>query len=278
MSEVVGVRFHQASKVYYFNAAGIDLDINDHVVVETSRGQELGKVVITPNQALSTDMTEPLKPVVRKANDEDIKKAQKNSEKAEKAINQCRESVLKLNLPMKPISAQYSLDGNHLTIFFGAEKRVDFRELVKELSHNLKTRVELRQVGARDEAKLFGGVGKCGYPLCCATFLCEFSPVSIRMAKEQDVALNPMKTSGVCGRLLCCLGYEFEQYRAMKEAFPQIGQEVSTPLGKAKVAGINPLKQALSVELDTGAIVELPMNQITWSKKLPDDNQQHVGK
>lgn len=278
MPEVVGVRFHQAGKIYYFNAADLNIELGDYVVVETSRGQEMGNVVITPNQVLFSDMTEPLKPVIRKARDEDMKQALKNQEKAKGALKLCRESVVKLNLPMKLISAQYNLDGNHLTIFFSAEKRVDFRELVKELSRNLKTRVELRQVGARDEAKLFGGVGKCGYPLCCTTFLCEFSPVSIRMAKEQEVALNPMKTSGACGRLLCCLGYEFEQYRTMKEALPQIGQEVSTATGKAKVVSSNPLKQSLSVELETGAIVELPVNQITWERKPPTDKQHRDGK
>jgi cell fate regulator YaaT (PSP1 superfamily) len=278
MSEVVGVRFHQASKIYYFNTAGIDLELGDHVVVETSRGLELGNVVVTANQTLSSNMTEPLKPVVRKASNEDIKQEQKNQEKAIEALKLCRESVTKLNLPMKLISANYSLDRNHLTVFFIAEKRVDFRELLKELSRNLKTRVELRQVGARDEARLFGGVGKCGYPLCCTTFLCEFSPVSIRMAKEQEVALNPMKTSGICGRLLCCLGYEFEQYRNMKETLPQVGQEVSTVIGKAKVVSSNPLKQSLSVELHTGAIAELPVTQVTWEKKPPIDEQHQDSK
>jgi cell fate regulator YaaT (PSP1 superfamily) len=274
MSEIVGVRFQQAGKIYYFNAAGIALEINDYVVVETSRGLELGKVVITPQQILSGDITEPLKPVVRKAKAEDIKQAQQNQEKAKKALARCRETVEKLNLPMKPISAQHSLDENHLTIFFSAEKRVDFRELVKELSRSLRTRVELRQVGARDEAKLVGGLGKCGYPLCCTTFLCEFTPVSIRMAKEQDVALNPMKTSGICGRLLCCLGYEFDQYRAMKEALPKVGQKVSTPIGKGNIVAGNPLKEAVSVELGTGAVVEFPLTQITLQEKPPPDKQQ----
>lgn len=274
MSEIVGVRFQQAGKIYYFNAAGIALEINDYVVVETSRGLELGKVVITPQQILSGDITEPLKPVVRKAKVEDIKQAQQNQEKAKKALVRCRETVEKLNLPMKPISAQHSLDENHLTIFFSAEKRVDFRELVKELSRSLRTRVELRQVGARDEAKLVGGLGKCGYPLCCTSFLCEFTPVSIRMAKEQDVALNPMKTSGICGRLLCCLGYEFDQYRAMKEALPKVGQKVSTPIGKGNIVAGNPLKEAVSVELGTGAVVEFPLTQITWQEKPPTDEQQ----
>ena len=274
MSEIVGVRFHQAAKVYYFDAADIPLEINDDVVVETSRGYELGKVVISPKQVIHSEITEPLKPVVRKAQADDIARAQRQQEKAANAIAKCRELIERLNLPMKPISAQYNLDGNHLTIFFSAEKRVDFRELVRELSRNLKTRVELRQVGARDEAKLCGGLGKCGFPLCCTTFLSEFAPVSIKMAKEQDIALNPMKTSGICGRLLCCLGYEYEQYRAMKEKMPPLRQEVSTALGNAKVVNCNPIKETITVELETGSTVELSLSQITWHEKPADDKQQ----
>ena len=274
MPEIVGVRFHQAGKVYYFDAAGIPLEVNNDVVVETSRGQELGKVVISPKQVIFSEITEPLKPIIRKAQAEDIEKAQQQQEKATNAIAKCRELVEKFNLPMKPISAQYNLDGSHLTIFFSAEKRVDFRELVRELSRNLKTHVELRQVGARDEAKLIGGLGKCGFPLCCTTFLSEFEPVSIKMAKEQDIALNPMKTSGICGRLLCCLGYEYEQYRAMKEKMPPLRQEVSTPLGNAKVVSCNPLKETVTVELETGVTVELPLSQIGWREKPADDKQQ----
>jgi len=274
MPEIAGVRFHQAGKVYYFDAAGIPLEINDEVVVETSRGQELGKVVISPKQVIFSEIVEPLKPVIRKAQAEDIEKAQQQQEKATNAIAKCRELVEKLNLPMKLISAQYNLDGSHLTIFFSAEKRVDFRELVRELSRNLKTHVELRQVGARDEAKLIGGLGKCGFPLCCTTFLSEFEPVSIKMAKEQDIALNPMKTSGICGRLLCCLGYEYEQYRAMKEKMPPLRQEVSTALGNAKVVSCNPLKETVTVELETGVTVELPLSQIGWREKPADDKQQ----
>lgn len=274
MSEIVGVRFQQAGKVYYFDAADIPLEINDDVLVETSRGHELGKVVIAPKQVIHSEIAEPLKPVIRKAQAEDIAKAQRQQEKATNAIAKCRELIERLNLPMKIISAQYNLDGSHLTLFFSAEKRVDFRELVRELSRNLKTRVELRQVGARDEAKLVGGLGKCGFPLCCATFLSEFAPVSIKMAKEQDIALNPMKTSGICGRLLCCLGYECEQYRAMKEKMPPLRQDVSTALGNAKVVGINPIKETVAVELETGSTVELPLSQITWREKPADDKQQ----
>jgi cell fate regulator YaaT (PSP1 superfamily) len=274
MPEIAGVRFHPAGKVYYFDAADIPLEINDDVVVETSRGHELGKVVISPKQVIFSEITEPLKPVIRKAQAEDIEKAQQQQKRAANAIAKCRELVEKLKLPMKPISAQYNLDRSHLTIFFSAEKRVDFRELARELSRNLKTRVELRQVGARDEAKLIGGLGKCGFPLCCTTFLSEFEPVSIKMAKEQDIALNPMKTSGVCGRLLCCLDYEYDQYRAMKEKMPSLRQDVSTALGKAKVVSCNPLKETVTVELETGVTVELPLSQIDWREKPADDKQQ----
>jgi len=265
MSDIVGVRFHRAGKVYYFDARDTPVEVNDDVVVETSRGLELAKVVISPQQVLSSALTEPLKAVVRKAQDEDIEQAQQQQEKARKALAKCHESIERLGLPMKPISAQYNLDGSHLAIFFSAEKRVDFRELVRELSRSLKARVELRQVGARDEAKLVGGLGRCGFPLCCTTFLCEFAPVSIRMAKEQDIALNPMKTAGICGRLLCCLGYEYEQYRDMKEKLPQLGQEVSTALGKAKVVGSNVLKETVSAQLETGVTVEFSLDEITWA-------------
>jgi cell fate regulator YaaT (PSP1 superfamily) len=274
MPEIVGIRFHQAGRAYYFDASDIPLEVNDDVVVETNRGHELAKVAISPKQVLSSEITEPLKPVIRKAQAEDIEKAQKQQKRAMNAIVKCRELVEKLNLPMKPISAQYNLDGSHLTIFFSAEKRVDFRELARELSHSLKTRVELRQVGARDEAKLIGGLGKCGFPLCCTTFLSEFEPVSIKMAKEQDIALNPMKTSGVCGRLLCCLDYEYEQYRAMKEKLPPLRQEVSTALGNAKVVSWNPLKETVTVELETGVTIELPLSQIDWREKPSDDKKQ----
>ncbi len=274
MPEIVGVRFHQAGRVYYFDASDIPLEVNDDVVVETSRGHELGKVAISPKQVPASEITEPLKPIIRKAQAEDIEKAQNQQKRAMNAIDKCRELVEKLNLPMKPISAQYNLDRSHLTIFFSAEKRVDFRELARELSHSLKTRVELRQVGARDEAKLIGGLGKCGFPLCCTTFLSEFEPVSIKMAKEQDIALNPMKTSGVCGRLLCCLDYEYEQYRAMKEKLPPLRQEVSTALGNAKVVSCNPLKETVTVELETGVTVEFPLNQLSWREKPSDDKKQ----
>jgi len=175
----------------------------------------------------------------------------------------CGELITRLSLPMKLLSAEYNLDGNRLTIFFGAEERVDFRELVRELASRLKTRVELRQVGPRDEAKLVGGFGRCGRQLCCARFLTEFAPVSIRMAKEQSLPLNPMKISGICGRLLCCLVYENELYHEMKVKFPREGQRVSTPLGIASVVGVNLLKETVLVQLESQAAVELPVSKVT---------------
>jgi len=262
MAEIVGIRFKKAGKVYYFDPAGIDLEVNDYVVVKTTRGLELGYVVIAPRQVLVNEVTTPLKPVVRKAEPEDIRRAQELEEKEKEALIECGKLIAKLNLPMKLLSAEYNLDGNRLTFYFSAEERVDFRELVRELTNRLKVRVELRQVGPRDQAKLIGGFGRCGRPLCCMSFLREFAPVSIKMAKEQDLPLSPMKISGVCGRLLCCLVYESEQYRAMKKELPKEGQRVSTAMGVATVVGNNPLKKTVLVELDSEVTVELPLCEI----------------
>jgi cell fate regulator YaaT (PSP1 superfamily) len=263
MESVVGVRFKRTGRVYYFDPSDIELNLGDRVVVETSHGLELGQVVIAPTQVVANEVNKPLKLVVRKATDKDLENAEKLRGKEEEALAECDSLVNKLGLPMKLLSAEYNLEGNHLTIFFGAEGRVDFRELVRELSHKLKARVELRQLGPRDEAKVIGGFGRCGRPLCCAGFLSEFSPVSIKMAKEQDLPLNPMKISGICGRLLCCLGYEFEQYRIMREEMLKEGERVSTPMGIASVVGGNLLKGTVLVELESGARTELPLDKVT---------------
>jgi len=263
MAEVVGIRFKRAGRVYYFDPAGIDLEVNDYVVVKTTRGLELGKVVIAPRQVLASEISEPLKPVVRKAEPEDVKRAEELEGKEEEALIECGKLIAKLNLPMKLLSAEYNLDGSRLTFYFSAGERVDFRELVKELTSLFKARVELRQVGPRDEAKIVGGFGRCGRPLCCASFLSEFDPISIRMAKEQDLPLSPMKISGVCGRLLCCLSYESEQYRSIREKLPKVGQRVSTPMGVASVLGINPLKETILVELESEMMVELPSSEVS---------------
>jgi len=262
MADIVGIRFKKAGRVYYFDPADIDLAVNDYVVVKTSRGLELGQVVIAPEQVLDSELAEPLKPVIRKAEPEDIEQAQELEAKSAEALAECGQWIDKLKLPMKLLAAEYNLSGSRLTVFFSAAERVDFRELVKELANHFKVRVELRQVGPRDEAKLVGGFGRCGYPLCCISFLDEFNPVSIRMAKEQDLPLNPMKISGVCGRLMCCLSYESEIYRSMRDRLPKKGQQVSTSTGLATVVAGNPLKETVMVELESGATVELPLSEI----------------
>ena len=267
MAEIVGVRFKRAGRVYYFDPADFELKVSDYVVVKTTRGLELGQVVIAPEQVLASDVETPLKPVVRKAEPEDIERAQEFKENEREALSECGKLIAKLNLQMKLLSAEYNFDGSRLTFFFSAAERVDFRELIRELAKRFKTQVQLRQVGPRDETKLIGGFGRCGRPLCCMSFLSEFAPVSIKMAKSQDLPLNPMKISGVCGRLLCCLTYENEQYQAMKEKLPKKGQRVSTASGVATVVGGNPLKETVLVKLESEATLELPLSEITIENK-----------
>jgi cell fate regulator YaaT (PSP1 superfamily) len=278
MAEIVGIRFKRAGRVYYFDPAGNELEVNDYVVVKTARGLELGRVVIAPTQVLASEVTEPLKPVVRKAEPKDIERAQEFEDKEGEALAECGKLIAKLGLPMKLLGAEYNFDGSRLTFFFSATERVDFRELVRELNKRFKVRIELRQLGPRDEAKVVGGFGRCGRPLCCMDFLTEFSPVSIKMAKEQDLPLNPLKISGVCGRLLCCLAYESEQYHAMKERLPKPGQWVSTAMGPAEVVGSNPLKETVLVELESQATVELPLSDITIEEKPPEKGSEKGSK
>jgi len=262
VAEVVGIRFKQAGRVYYFDPADVDMEVGDHVVVKTARGLELGHVVIAPKQVLDSEVSGPLKSVVRRATDEDFLRVKELESRSKQAVGTCAEMVEKLKLPMKLLSAEYDLSGRRLTFFFSAADRVDFRELVKELTGHFKVRVELRQVGTRDEAKLVGGFGRCGRLLCCMSFLSEFSPVSIKMAKEQNLPLNPMKISGICGRLMCCLGYESKLYHMMKGKLPKDGKQVNTPMGGARVVGSNPLKETVAVELDSGATVEFQLDEI----------------
>jgi cell fate regulator YaaT (PSP1 superfamily) len=266
MAKVVGVRFRPGDKLYYCDAGDeITAKAGDYAVVETPHGLDLAKVVIS--QAEIDDCSELVR-LIRRARAEDIEQDEQNQEKGREALVKCKEMATKLNLAIKPLLAHYNLDGSHLTVFFGAGERVDFRELIRRLSRSLKTRVELRQVGPRDEARLVGGIGRCGYPLCCQTFLSDFLPVSIRMAKEQNLALNPTKISGLCGRLLCCLGYETKQYAQIKERMPQIGQEVSTPLGKGEVVDSNPLKETVTLRLEDGTRAELLLNELDLGKAL----------
>jgi len=259
MAQIVGVRFNRAGRVYYFHASGLGLNVNDDVIVQTSQGLELGKVIIPPDKIVVSQLSEALKPVLRKADESDFAQTESLAAKEKEAKGKCQELIKKFGLPMKLLEADWSLDGSCLSFLFSAEERVDFRELVKELTRAFRTRVELRQVGARDEAKIVGGYGRCGRPLCCATYLTTFESVSMKMAKEQDLPLNPSKISGVCGRLLCCLGYECSQYKEMKAKLPHVGSIVVTKEGEARVKGGNPLKETVTVQLESDAILEIPL-------------------
>ena len=267
---IVGVRFRRVSKTYYFDPAGQELKMNDQVVVETARGLEMGQVVIPPRDVPDSEVPEPLKPVVRKAEADDFKRVKDLEVREKEALVEGSKLVERLNLPMKLISADYNLDGSRVTVYFTAEERVDFRELVREMAGRLRARVELRQVGPRDEAKLIGGYGRCGRALCCGTFLSELAPVSMKMAKDQGLPLNPMKISGCCGRLMCCLGYECQQYRDMRKSLPREGQRVVTASGAGRVVGVNPLQDSVIVQLDESqASVELPASEVKFENRPP---------
>jgi cell fate regulator YaaT (PSP1 superfamily) len=263
MPDVVGVRFRDVGKIYHFDATGFeDLEPGEYVVVETSRGQEVGRVVLAPADVPKDSVRERLKPVERRATSLDLVQMERHRLLEEKALATCQDAARESGLPIKLLRAEYNYDGSHLVIYFVSEKRIDFRELVQELRKTLKTKVELRQVGVRDEAKLMGGVGRCGRLLCCTTFLREFDPVSIRMAKRQDISLNPSEISGICGRLLCCLAYEDEYYQEVKKKLPKVRQVVRTSYGTGEVKALNSLKQTVTVELKNEVTVEVSADEI----------------
>lgn len=266
MPNVVGIRFKRAGKIYYFDAADLPLEVGDQVVVETTRGLEVGWVVIAPSQVIDSQIEASLKPVLRRAMPEDLQQREELRLQEGKALEICAEKVSQHNLPMKLLSAEHNLDGSRITFYFSSEGRVDFRELVRDLAATFRKRVELRQVGPRDETKLLGGLARCGRPLCCTNHLASFGTISIKMAKEQELPLNPQKISGACGRLLCCLGYENDYYADSKARFPKYCQQVWTPLGEAKVLGINVIKETVFVELESRATSELPLQDLTWDK------------
>lgn len=245
---VVGVRFKRAGKVYYFDPRPApQLGTGDHVVVQTSRGEEVGKVVIPPTEVPDTEVIQPLKPVERRADWRDLTTMESFRLRESEALAAAKQKVREHNLPMKMVRAEYSFDGARLTIYFSAEKRVDFRELVRDLARALHTRIELRQVGVRDEAKLLGGIDKCGLELCCSTWMTDFPRVSIKTAKTQDLPLNPPEISGVCGRLLCCLTFENDQYLETKGQFPKVGSKLQWATGAAKVVKIDVIKNSMSL-------------------------------
>lgn len=248
MVEVIGVRFRQTGKIYHFNPLDFDLKKGDHVIVETARGVEYGEVVVGRKSISEESVIAALKPVMRVATKSDEEKYERNKTKAKEALVICAEKVKKHELDMKLVDAEYTFDGNKVLFYFTSDGRVDFRELVKDLASVFKTRIELRQIGVRDETKLCGGVGVCGRELCCHTFLSEFNPVSIKMAKEQNLSLNPTKISGTCGRLMCCLKNEQESYEYLNSSMPNVNDEVSTLDGKkGKVFAVNVLRQLVKV-------------------------------
>ena len=248
MTKVVGVRFRVAGKVYFFDPLKYPIKKGDHVIVETARGVEYGTVVSNIKEVKDESLTQPLKPVIRIATKEDDKREANNKEKEKEAYKVCLEKIVKHGLDMKLIEAEYTFDNNKLLFYFTADGRIDFRELVKDLAAVFKTRIELRQIGVRDETKIVGGIGICGRPLCCHSYLSEFIPVSIKMAKEQNLSLNPTKISGVCGRLMCCLKNEEETYEYLNRKLPNIGDVVSTVDGfKGEVQSVSVLRQTVKV-------------------------------
>lgn len=259
MPIVVGVVFKRAGKVYYFDPDGIDLKSGEKVVVKTSRGMEFGEVVSSPMEVADEEITAPLKKVVRRASDDDKSTLTKNKQKEKEAYQVAEEKIAKHRLPMKLIEVEYVFDGSKIIFYFTSDGRVDFRELVKDLASVFRTRIELRQIGVRDEAKMVGGLGPCGQRLCCTVFLGDFEPVSIRMAKEQDLPLNPLKISGICGRLMCCLKYEYEAYQDFKKRAPKRGTKLTTEFGTARIVEFNVPKETVIAELESGQRIEMPL-------------------
>lgn len=256
MVKVIGVRFKTAGKVYYFDPCDYVLKIGDNVIVETARGVEFGEVSIENTEVEDNEIVAPLKPIVRIANHEDVIKHEENVKKKEKALAQCQEKIDKRGLEMKLIDVEYTFDNTKIIFYFTADGRVDFRELVKDLAAVFKMRIELRQIGVRDEAKMMGGIGSCGRPLCCHSWLADFEPVSIKMAKVQNLSLNPTKISGICGRLMCCLKYENDVYQDLKRGMPEQGEKVKTPDGIGRVVDTNIFKETVRVRLYTDEAVE----------------------
>ncbi len=249
MNKVVGVKFRDAGKVYNFGTGDITVDPGDNVIVETSRGQEFGTVVSGETDINDEDLVTPLKNIIRKATDSDVEKHEKNLSKRDEAMRICQEKINNHGLEMKLIDAEYTFDNNKIVFYFTADGRIDFRELVKDLASQFRMRIELRQIGVRDEAKILGGVGNCGRGLCCHTWMKDFDPVSIKMAKVQNLSLNPTKISGICGRLMCCLKFENEVYSKLKKGMPNQGETVNTPDGKAIVVDTNILESTVRTRL-----------------------------
>ena len=280
MVKVIGVRFRTAGKIYFFDPVDFDIKRGDHVIVETARGVEYGTVVGDPKEVEDDKVVQLLKPVIRVATKKDEEQEAANKEKEKDAFKICLEKIRKHNLEMKLIDAEYTFDNNKVLFYFTADGRIDFRELVKDLASVFKTRIELRQIGVRDETKILGGIGICGRPLCCHTHLPEFLPVSIKMAKEQNLSLNPTKISGVCGRLMCCLKHEEETYEYLNKKLPNIGDFVTADDGlKGEVHSVNVLRQLVKVVVeidDEKEIREYSVDQLKFKKRHKKDRNDNI--
>jgi cell fate regulator YaaT (PSP1 superfamily) len=258
MYEVIQVRLRESGKITYFSTNGMKFKTGDIVIVEADRGLDYGQVLSDTEALLDADIGEPLKKVIRKANPWDLMQVEKNNKKIKEVMDTCSRKIQDRRLQMKLIDAEFSFDRSKIIFYFTAEGRVDFRDLVRDLANSFKTRIELKQIGVRDEAKMLGGLGPCGRALCCATYLKDFEPVTIKMAKEQNLPLNPTKISGLCGRLMCCLGYEYKTYKELMKGLPRVGEKMKTPKGEGKIVSVNALKRAVTVELEDGSQVEMP--------------------
>jgi cell fate regulator YaaT (PSP1 superfamily) len=281
MINVVGVRFRTAGKIYYFDPGDLDIKDGDMVIVETARGVECGKVVVASHEVSEEEVVLPLKSVIRKADEEDLRHVEENKQKEVEAFSICLEKIKKHGLEMKLIDVEYTFDNNKILFYFTADGRVDFRELVKDLASVFRTRIELRQIGVRDEAKMMGALGTCGRPLCCSTHLSEFHPVSIKMAKEQALSLNPSKISGTCGRLMCCLKYEQDNYEYLLKRMPKVDAVVQTPKGPGTVVFVSLLKEMVKVKLDNeqGADIEeyhIDNVKIVRDAEKKNDNEENL--
>lgn len=281
MTKIVGVRFKSAGKVYYFDPAEYEIKKGGFVVVETARGTELGEVVIAPCEIKDENVVKPLKSVLRVANARDMEIREKNKQKEKEAFGICCEQIKKHKLEMKLVEVEYTFDGSKVLFYFTADGRVDFRELVKDLAAIFRIRIELRQIGVRDETKTIGSIGVCGRSLCCTQFLGEFEPVSIKMAKEQGLSLNPTKISGACGRLMCCLKYEQENYEELLKITPRVGALVKTPDGRGEVESVNLLRGLVKVKIDNDkekALAEYPVKsvKILKSNRRRETNEEKI--
>ncbi|MCI8633332.1 MAG: stage 0 sporulation family protein [Lachnospiraceae bacterium] len=284
MTTVIGVRFRHAGRIYYFNPGAYRIQKGEYVIVETMRGIEYGLVVTEPRLAAEEDIVAPLRNVLRKATEKDKEIYAKNMAAEKEAFDICLEKIKAHHLDMNLVEVEYTFDGNKILFYFTADGRVDFRELVKDLAALFRTRIELRQIGVRDETKMGGGIGICGRPYCCASFLSDFAPVSIKMAKDQNLSLNPTKISGTCGRLMCCLKYEESTYEELNKKLPDEGDLVETPSGEGEVLHVNVLRQLIKVgvtqEKGDVLITEFPLDEIKIVKKRRNrrQNQEYMDK